>query len=92
MLKQKSVRERGKLSLSKLFSELNEGDKVSLVRDLSFKPSFPLRFQGKTGKIVEKSGRSYVVELYDGNKLKKITATRINLKKLQNSMEKAKGK
>lgn len=84
MLKQKLIRQRGKIGLSRIFSELNEGDKVALVRDLSFKASFPERFQGKTGKIIGKRGDAYVVELYDGKKLKRIVSKKINLKKLQN--------
>jgi len=84
MLKRKIVRERGKLSLSKLFSDLNVGDKVALVRDLAFKTSFPARMQGKTGIVTEKRGNGFVVDFYDGNKLKRITAKKINLKKLSN--------
>jgi len=84
MLKQKLVRQRGKLSLSKLYSTLNIGDKVALVRDLSFKTSFPERMQGRTGIIVEKRGEGYVVDVKDGSKIKKITAKKINLKKLSN--------
>ena len=84
MLKQKLVGQRGKLSLSKLFATLNVGDKVALVRDLSFKTSFPVRMQGRTGTIVEKRGEGYVVGFYDGNKIKKVTAKKINLKKLSN--------
>ena len=83
-MKYKPVRQKGKLGLSRIFSELNIGDKVALVRDLSFKASFPKTWQGRTGVIVEKRGRAYVIEVYDGNKLKKITAKRINLKKLSN--------
>ena len=70
--------------MSRLLSELNIGDKVALVRDLSFKASFPKTWQGRTGKVVEKRGRAYVVDVYDGNKLKKVTVKRINLKKLPN--------
>jgi len=83
-MKYKPVRQKGKLGLSKVFSELNLGDKVALVRDLSFKASFPKAWQGRTGKVTGKRGKAYVIEVYDGNKLKKITAKRINLKKLPN--------
>jgi len=80
----KPARQRGKLGLSKVFSELNLEDKVALVRDLSFKASFPKTWQGRTGKVTGKRGKAYIIEVYDGNKLKKITAKRINLKKLPN--------
>ena len=84
MLKQKQVRQRGKLGLSKLYSNMNIGDKVALVRDLSFKTSFPERMHGRTGIIVEKRGEGFVVDVKDGTKIKKITAKKINLKKLSN--------
>jgi len=85
MLKQKLVGQRGKLSLSELFSTLNVGDKVALVRDLSFKTSFPVRMQGKTGTVIEKRGEGYVVSFHDGvKKVKTITVKKINLKKLSN--------
>ena len=80
----KPARQRGKLGLSKVFSELSIGDKVALVRDLSFKESFPATWQGRTGKIVEKKGRAYVIKVYDGGKLKTVSVKRINLKKLSN--------
>ena len=84
MLNRKTSREQGKLGLSKLYSDLNVGDKVALLRDLSFKTSFPKRMQGKTGIITEKRGDGYVVDVYDGGKLKSLTAKKINLTKLSN--------
>ena len=84
MKRTKPIRQRGKLGLSRVFSELNIGDKVALVRDLSFKASFPKTWQGRTGKVTEKKGRAYVIKVYDGNKLKTVTVKRINLKKLPN--------
>jgi len=83
-MKYKPIRQRGKLGLSRVFSELSIGDKVALVRDLSFKESFPKTWQGRTGKIVEKRGKAYVIEVYDGGKLKTVSVKRINLKKLPN--------
>jgi large subunit ribosomal protein L21e len=40
---------------------------------------FP-RFKGRMGKIVEKRGKSYVVEILDGNKMKKIVSRPEHLK------------
>ncbi len=81
-MKKKEIRKKGKIPLSTLFSELKIGDKVALVRDLSFSPSFPKSWQGKTGKVIKKQGKAYVIQLKEGNKLKKINVKRINLKKL----------
>lgn len=84
MLKRKRVREQGKLGLSKLFQDINIGDKVALVRNLSFTKDFPDRFQGKTGVVSEQRGESFVVKFLDGNVPKSNIVKRINLKKLSN--------
>jgi large subunit ribosomal protein L21e len=38
------------------------------------------RFQGKSGRIVERRGMAYIVEIKDGNKTKKIIARPEHLK------------
>ena len=82
MLKHKRLRDRGKTGLSKLFAEFNKGDKVALVHNLSFVPSFPWRFNGLTGQIIGKQGKALVILVKDGNKEKKLVVQRIHLKKL----------
>ncbi|MFC1685705.1 50S ribosomal protein L21e [Nanoarchaeota archaeon] len=84
MLKRKSIREKGKLGLSKLFVKMQPGDKVSLIRNLTFTQDFPKRFQGKTGTVLESRGISCVVKIYDGKRPKTLIVKRINLKKLSN--------
>jgi len=83
MIEHKRIRERGKVCLSKLFQELKEGDKVAVIRNLSFPASFPERLQGLTGIITEKRGRSYVVRIMTGNKEKQFIIQKIHLKKLK---------
>jgi len=83
MLRRKRIRTRGKLSLGRYFQELKEGDKVCLVRELSMKGDFPARMQGKTGVIVGKRGRSYVVDVMDYNEKKTYLIRPIHLKKLK---------
>lgn len=41
-----------------------------------------LRYRGRTGIVKEKRGKSYVVEIKDGGKVKKIVALPIFLKKV----------
>ena len=84
MLKRKPVREKGKLGLSRLFTDIQVGNKVALVRNLSFTKDFPDRFQGKTGIVTEQRGDSLIVEFHDGNVPKSVVVKRINLKKLSN--------
>ena len=83
MLKRKSLRQRGKISLREYFKTFKTGDKVAFVRDLSFNADFPERMQGKTGTIVEKRGRAYVIRIKDLNMEKHFIVKPINLKKLE---------
>jgi ribosomal protein L21E len=82
MLSHKKIRQKGKLGLSKVFSEMAIGDKVALVNNLSFRRAFPERFHGRTGVIVGMQGRAVVVCIKDGGKVKKFMAQKIHLKKL----------
>jgi ribosomal protein L21E len=81
MLRKKKVRERGKVRLSEYFKELKEGDRVSIVRELSQKAGFPKTIQGRTGTIEGKRGNSYVVNVRIG-KEKRFIVHPIHLKKL----------
>jgi len=83
MLNRKRIRARGKLPLGKYFQELKNGDKVCLVRELSLKGDFPARIQGKTGIVVGKRGKSYIVDLMDYNEKKRYIIRPIHLKKIK---------
>ena len=82
MLKKK-IREKGKLRLSRFFQKLKEGDNVAVVIEKSLKLNFPKRLQGRSGKIKEKRGRSYVVLIKDQAKEKEFIIAPIHLKKLK---------
>lgn len=83
MVRRKKIRTRGKFSLSKFFQKLRDGDKVGITIERAVQPRFPKRIQGKTGIIKEKRGKSYVVLIKDGNKLKEFVIAPIHLKKLK---------
>ena len=83
MSKRKKIRTRGKLKLSKYFQEFKEGDNVSVVKERAIKSSFPVRLQGRTGKIQEKRGRSYFVKINDQKKEKRFIIEPIHLKKIK---------
>ena len=83
MTKGKKVRTKGKLQLSRYFQELEEGDSVSVVRELSVTGSFPKRLQGKTGFIEGKRGMAYVVRIKDQSKEKRFIIEPIHLKKIK---------
>jgi len=85
MLKQKREREKGKLKLSEYFKELKEGDRVAVIKNLSVPFNFPSRIHGKTGTVIGKKGRAFIVQLKDGNKNKKFILQASHLKKLKTS-------
>lgn len=86
MLKRKPLRSRGKIPFKRFFQTFNNGDSVSLVRELSSsKPSFPSRMQGRTGKVVGKRGNAYVIEVYDFNMLKQFIVKPVHLRVVEAS-------
>ena len=82
-MRRKSSRTKGKIRLSRMFQELKEGEKVSIVRDLAFEAGFPKRIQGITGTIQGKRGKAYIVKIKDYNKEKTLIVKPIHLKKLK---------
>ncbi len=82
MLKRKRIREKGKVKFSSYFQTFNKGDKVSVVRDVSFKICFPEYMQGRTGIVEGKRGRSYIVSINIG-KDKRFIIHPIHLKKIK---------
>ncbi|MDP6459920.1 MAG: 50S ribosomal protein L21e [Candidatus Hydrothermarchaeota archaeon] len=76
----KPVRKRGELPVSRLIQEFNVGDTVSIVMEPSVQKGQPHpRFHGKTGVVREKRGRSYLVEISDGNAKKKVISRPVHL-------------
>ncbi|TRO48427.1 50S ribosomal protein L21e [Candidatus Bathyarchaeota archaeon] len=69
----KKPREKGKPKIGKLLIEYETGSQVIIKMDSSVQKSLPhKRFHGKIGKVVEKRGRGYVVNVSDGNATKSI--------------------
>jgi len=68
----KNVREKGAVPpLSLLMIDYNPGDKVHIVINPSIHKGMPhRRYYGKTGEIVGKRGKSYIVKVYIGDKEK----------------------
>jgi large subunit ribosomal protein L21e len=66
-------RERGKTGLSKLLREYEPAEKVVIKLDPSVHKGMPhRRFHGHIGVIVDKRGKSYVVNVSQGNAIKEI--------------------
>lgn len=84
MLSHKNPRSRGKVSFSKYFQQLKAGDAVAVVQELSIPFPYSHRLQGRTGKVIEKKGNSYYVEISDLGKPKRYTIHPVHLHKIKN--------
>ena len=79
----KSVSDRGKVSITKYFQELNENDMVQLVAEPAVqKGIYDLNFHGKSGVVTGKRGKCYLVDIKDGKKSKTLIVHPVHLKKL----------
>ena len=83
MIKRKTVKEKGKLSLSKYFQEFKVGDKVAIIRDQALNPGFPERIQGRTGTVIGTRGKAHLIKLNEGNAVKVHIIRPLHLKKLK---------
>jgi large subunit ribosomal protein L21e len=83
MPKRKRIRTRGKLQLSRYFQELKEGEKVAVVIEPSLEKGFPKRLQGRTGSVIERKGRSYVIKIRDQDKEKKFIIHPVHLRRIK---------
>lgn len=83
MLKRKSQKHRGKISFSRYFQKFSKGDSVAVARDLSHIFGYSTRIQGRTGKIIEKRGSAYYVEINELGKPKRYLLKPIHLIKIQ---------
>ena len=71
------------LTVNRLLGNFEIGDKVVIKIHPSIQKGRPFpRFQGRIGTIIGKQGKAYIVELRDGNKMKKILSLPIHLKKV----------
>ena len=72
-LLRRKPRERGKTGLSKILYEYKPGEKVVVKIDSSVHKGMPhRRYHGKIGVIVNKRGRSYIVNVTQGRAVKEI--------------------
>jgi large subunit ribosomal protein L21e len=70
-----------KLTASQIVKEYQIGQKVVLVPHPSYpKGFFHPKFKGKIGTIIQKKGRGYDIEIFDGNKRKIISTTSEHIK------------
>ena len=74
-------RKSRRVTVNQFMQKFNEGQSVAIVIESSSPSGMPFkRFHGLTGKVVGTRGNAYIVEIYDGNKAKKIIANPEHLK------------
>jgi len=70
-LSRKPLREKGKPKLTKFLYEYENGASVIIKIDSAQQKSLPhKRFHGKIGKVIEKRGRGYVVQVALGDSIR----------------------
>ena len=74
---------KGRFSFMRFFQKFQPGDTVAVVRELGLPFGYEKRIQGRTGKVIEKRGSAYYVEIKDLNKLKRYLIKPIHLKKIE---------
>ena len=76
----KKVREKGMPPVTRFLREYAVGDRVTVVLEASDPHGQPHpRYQGRTCVVLEKVGRSYRIEFYDGGKRKELLAAPVHL-------------
>ncbi len=77
-------KERRRITVNDVMKELKEGDVVAIKINPSVQKGMPhVRFHGRTGRVIERRGISYIVEIKDGKKVKRIIARPEHLKPLK---------
>lgn len=78
----KSSRRRGLSPITYEFQEFEVGERVNIVLDPSVHRGMPhSRFHGRTGVVMGTQGRSFVVQIHDGNKIKTVISRPEHLRK-----------
>jgi ribosomal protein L21E len=83
MKKVKTIREKGKIKLSRYFQEFKNGDKVAVVSDVALQPQFPKRIHGSTGVIIGKRGNANVIQIRTQGKEKQFLIKPVHLIKIK---------
>jgi large subunit ribosomal protein L21e len=76
-------RNPAKLTVNRALAMFEIGQPVAIKVSSNQQKGMPFRrFHGKTGRVIEKRGRAYVIEIYDINSKKKVIARPEHLKAL----------
>lgn len=71
------------LSVSEIIKSFGVGDKVAIVPKGNFRNIPHPRYRGKVGKVVERRGSAYVVELKVFNATRKLIVPSVHLERVR---------
>lgn len=68
-------------TITKFLRQYEEGQQVVIMQEPSSHRGMPFpRFRGRSGYIVGKRGKAYIIEIQDGNMIKKVISRAEHLK------------
>ena len=77
----KELRQRGLPPVTSVIQQFKPGDKVHIVVNSSVQKGMPhRRFHGRTGTVIGKRGRAWMLTIHDGNAEKTVIARPQHLK------------
>ncbi|MFH1474029.1 MAG: 50S ribosomal protein L21e [Candidatus Aenigmatarchaeota archaeon] len=77
----KRFKNERKATVNQFMRKFELGDKIVIDIESSSSKGMPFRrFQGRTGKVVGQRGRAYLIEIKDGNMVKKIATNPEHIK------------
>ncbi len=80
----RKLKAKRKLTPADFIKEFEVGQRVLIKPQPYYKSAIPhRRYRGKAGKIIERRGSCYVVEIKDGGKIKQVVAHPVHLVNLQ---------
>ena len=75
------LKSRVRPTITKFLQEFKSGQIVMIEQEPSSYSGMPFpRYKGKSGKVISKRGKAYIIEIADGNKVKQIIAKPEHLK------------
>ena len=78
-----TMKRRERTTVKKMLADIEDGQTVQININSRIHEGIPFRrFQGKTGRVSGKRGRSYIVDLKDGKKAKTLIVHPAHLKEL----------
>lgn len=69
------VKEKGKVGIKRYLQKFEENDMVSISINPKYRAIPYPKFQGRSGRILNRQGRAYYVEIKDGDKTKNVLIT-----------------